>query len=163
MEAIQLIRQRDYLTGIPALEEVNRKNPNSEIVKLRLAEAYLQTGHFHKVHPLMEECLNIYPNYYKSLNMKGIAYMEAGDLNKASTTFRQIIRINYRFATAYHNLGLLAMRQKSPDVAMAINYFRQAIQTNSNYRPAYLALATIYRQQGREAEAQRLENIANQL
>jgi tetratricopeptide (TPR) repeat protein len=163
MEAIQMIRQRDYLNGIPALEEVNRKNPNSEIVKLRLAEAYLQTGQFQKVHPLMDECLEIYPDYDKALNFKGIAYMESGDLNNASKTFHQIIRINYRFATAYHNLGLLSVRQQPPNINMAINYFQQAIQTNRNYRPAYLALATIYRQQGRMDEAMRLENIANQL
>ncbi|MFC2115174.1 tetratricopeptide repeat protein [Bacteroidota bacterium] len=163
MEAIQLIQQRDFLNGIPMLEEVNRKYPNNEIVKLRLAEAYLQTGQFEKVHDVIEECLQIYPDYDKALNLKGVAYMESGDLEKAKSTFLLITRINYRFASAFHNLGLLYMRSQPPDVATSINYFQRAIQTNRNYRPSYVALGAIYRQQGRLEEAQRYENIANSL
>jgi len=162
-EAIQMIRRRDFLNGIPRLEEVNRKYPNNEIVKLRLAEAYLQTRQFDKVHTVIDECLEIYPNYDKALNMKGISYMEAGELEKARTTFLQIIRINYRFATAYHNLGLLYARLQPPDIGTATSYFKKAIKTNSNYKQSYLALATIYRQQGRLAEAEQLEKIANSL
>jgi hypothetical protein len=44
-----------------------------------------------------------------------------------------------------------------------VNYFQQAIRVNGRYKPSYLALASIYRQQGRTAEAERMENIASQL
>ena len=161
MEGIKLILQRDFLNGIPKLEEVNRKYPNNEIVKLRLAEAYIQTRQFAKAQDVMDECLQIYPDYDKALNMKGVAYMESGDLQNALTTFLKITRINYRFASAYHNLGLLYMRTQPPDVTTAINYFEKAIQTNRTYKPSYLALVSIYRQQGRLEEARRYENAAN--
>ena len=95
------------------------------------------------------------------VNMKGVAYMESGDLQNALTTFLKITRINYRFASAYHNLGLLYMRTQPPDVTTAINYFEKAIQANRIYKPSYLALVSIYRQQGRLEEARRYENAAN--
>jgi tetratricopeptide (TPR) repeat protein len=163
MEAIQRVLNRDFTNGIPMLEEVNRKDTTNEIVKLRLAEAYLQTGQFDKVHRVMDECLRIYPDYDKALNLKGVAYLETGNLDQARSTFLHITRVNYRFVSAYHNLGLVCMHMQPPEVAMAISYFQQAIRTNSSYRPSYLALAAIYRQQGRLQEAQQYENAANRL
>ena len=163
MEAIEMVKNRDYTHGIPALEEVNRRDTANEIVKLRLAEAYLQTGQLDKVHRVMDECLRIYPDYDKALNMKGLAYLQAGDINQARSTFLHIIRVNYRFVSAYHNLGLVCMHMDPPDVQMAINYFQQAIQTNRAYRPSYMALAAIYRQLGRIQEARQYENAANAL
>ncbi len=163
MEAIKMVLNRDFVHGIPALEEVNRKYTANEIVKLRLAEAYLQTGQLDKVQKVMDECLKIYPDYDKALNLKGVAYLQAGDLNQARSTFLHIIRVNYRFVSAYHNLGLLCMHMDPPDVQTAISYFQQAIQTNRAYRPSYQALATIYRQMGRVKEARQYENAANSL
>jgi tetratricopeptide (TPR) repeat protein len=161
--ALQMIDRGDLQYGIPALEKVNREYPTNEFVKLRLAEAYLRTRQFGKVHPVMDECLEIYPEYDKALNLKGIAYMESGDYHNARTIFLQIIRINYRFAAAYHNIGLLYARQQPPDIAMAVSYFQQSIKANGRYKPSYVALASIYRQQGRTAEAQRMENMASRL
>ena len=163
MKAIQMMKRQDYLNGIPYLEEVNRNHPNNEILKLRLAEAYLRTRQFDKVQIVMDECLKIYPEYDKAMNLKGIAYMEIGDFNAARDIFLEITEINYRFAAAFHNLGLLYIRQQPPDVTRAVDYFHQSIKSNSRYKPAYTALAAIFRQQGHIEEAQRFENMANSL
>ncbi len=163
LEAIRMIQQRDFLNGIPRLEKVNRDFPANEAVKLRLAEAYLQTRQFARAVEVMDECLEIYPDYDKALNLKGVAYLESGDLENARTTFLLITNINYRFAPAFHNLGLLYIRMQPPDVNTAISYFQQSITANRAYKPSYLALAMIYRQQGRLEEAQYYENAANSL
>ncbi|MCK4747480.1 MAG: hypothetical protein KAT15_10605, partial [Bacteroidales bacterium] len=163
LEAIQLVQQRDFLNGIPRLEEVNSKFPNNEFVKLKLGEAYLMTRQFARVYELMDECLEIYPDYDKALNIKGVAYMESGDMENARSTFLRITRINHRFAPAFHNLGLLCVRMRPPDVVTAIDYFEKAILANKVYRPSYQALAAIYKQQGRLEEAAQYENAANSL
>jgi tetratricopeptide (TPR) repeat protein len=162
-KAIEMIRQRDYRNGIPALEAVNDKYPNNEIVKLRLAEGYLSTGQFSKAISICDECIGIYPDYDKAMNLKGVAYMESGNLETARNLFLQITRINYRFAPAYHNLGLVSIRTTPPDIQTALNYFQKSIDANRAYRPSYLAIAAIYRQQGMIREAEQYENVANSL
>jgi tetratricopeptide (TPR) repeat protein len=163
MEAIGLIRQRDYLNGLARLEVVNREYPTSEVVKLRMAEGYLATGQMDKAISVCNECLEIYPDYDKALNLKGVAQMEKGDLESARQTFLKIIRINYRFAPAYHNMGLYFMRLPQPDVQSAVTYFQRCINVNRAYKPSYLALAAIYRQQGMIDQAVQYENAANSL
>jgi tetratricopeptide (TPR) repeat protein len=161
--AISLIRQRDLVKGIPALEAVNRKYPNNEVVKLRLAEAYIQTRNFEKVHEVVAECLTIYPDYDKALNLKGVAYLQSGDFENAIETFRKIIRINYRFASAYHNLGLCYINMRPPEVEMALESFQKAIDVNAGYKPAYQAIASILHQMGRTQEANQYQSAADAL
>jgi tetratricopeptide (TPR) repeat protein len=163
MEAINLIRRRDYLNGLARLEEVNRKYPTSEMVKLRMAEGYLSTGQMDKAIAICDECIELYPDYDKALNLKGVAYMQKGDLETARQIFLRIIRINYRFAPAYHNMGLYFARLPNPDIQSAVNYFQRAINANRGYKPSYLALAEIYRQQGMIEQAVQYENAANSL
>ena len=160
-EAIQLFQQRDLLNAIPMLEAVNQEHSRNEYVKLRLAEAYIQVNELDKAHSVVNECLEIYPNYDKALNIRGIAYLQANDLDKAINTFLQVTRINYRFATAYHNLGLAYFRQNNIDTAL--NYFKRAIEVNFNYKPSYLAIAEILNRQGRTEEARQYLNAAESL
>lgn len=151
-EAIQQYQQRNLINAIPMLEEVNREYPNGEYVKLRLAEAYIQVGEFEKAHAMVNECLEIYPDYDKALNIRGIAYLQAHELQQAISTFLQVTRINYRFAAAYHNLGLAYIRQN--DAETALRYFQKAIDVNFRYRPSYEAIGQILMEMGRTQEAQ---------
>ncbi len=160
-EAIRLFRQHDLQNAIPMLEEANREDPRNEYVKLRLAEAYIQVNETEKAQAVVNECLEIYPDYDKALNIRGIAYLQSGDLGNAANTFLQITRINYRFASAYHNLGIVCIRRN--DAAAALGYFEKAIEMNANYKPSYLAIADILTQQGRTREAQQYLNAADAL
>lgn len=163
MLAINMIKRRDYERGIHALELVNQEYPTSEIVKLRLGEGYINLKQYDKVHAIVNECLELYPEYDKALNLRGLAYLETGDLNNAKTTFLAINRINYRFAPAYHNLGMLYLRTNPPDLPMSVNYFQQAIRANPRYKASYYALATIFRQQGMIPEAEQYETAVSKL
>jgi tetratricopeptide (TPR) repeat protein len=160
-EAIQYFRRGDLERAIPLLEEVNREFPRGEYVKLRLAESYVQMGEFQRAHEVVNECLEIYPDYDKALNVRGIAYLQANDLGNAINTFLAVTRINYRFATAYHNLGLSYFRQNN--VETALTYFNKAIEVNSRYKPSYLAIAEILSRLGRTQEAQQYMNAAESL
>ena len=70
-----------------------------------------------------------------------------------------VTRINYRFAPAYHNLGLAYIRQNEPD--KALSYFEKSIEVNFRYKPSYLAIADILKNVGRNEEAQQYINAAN--
>ncbi len=160
-QGIQMVDQKNYLEGIPLLEEVIREEPLNEIAMLKLSEACIATRNYNRAIEVASQCMGVYPDYDKALNMIGIAYMNMGELDKAITTFIRITRINYRFVTAYHNTGLAYARKN--DYETAKNYFRKAIEVNSNFKPSYITLAEILRQQGFVDEANRYTQIANSL
>jgi len=161
-DGLKLLDQRDFASAIPMLEEVIRKEPYNEIVMLRLGEAYIQLMQFDNAHRILDKCLNIYPDYDKALNLKGIAYMQNEKYNEAISVFiHTVTKVNYRFVTAYHNLAVLYIRQNDPETAKS--YLRKAIDVNSSYKPAYLAMAEILNRQGLTNEANKYLQVANTL
>ena len=161
-EGISMLDHQDPEHGIPVLEEVIKKEPCNEIAMLRLGEAYIQTGQFADAHRVLDKCLKIYPDYDKALNLKGIAYMQSEKYNEAISIFIHIVtKVNYRFVTAYHNLAVLYLRQNDPETAKS--YLRKAIDVNTNYKPAYQAMAEILMRQGLTAEANKYIQAANAL
>lgn len=161
-QAIQLIDQKDLLNGIPMLEEVVNREPHNEIAMLKLTEAYIQIMEYDKAVRTVDQCLEIYPDYDKALNLKGIAFMQNEDYEKATSVFIYIInKVNYRYVTAHHNLALIYIRQN--DAETAKNYLRKAIEVNSSYKPAYLLMAEILKQQGLTNEANQYLQVANNL
>jgi tetratricopeptide (TPR) repeat protein len=161
-QGIRMINRQDYLNGIPLLEEVIKKEPYNEIAMLKLTEAYIQTMQYDNAVSTIDQCLEIYPDYDKALNLKGITYMQKEDYDQAMSIFIHIVnKVNYRFVTAYHNLALISIRKQ--DVETAKNYLRKAIEVNSNYQPAYLLMAEILKQQGLTNEANQYLQVANSL
>ncbi|KPK87025.1 MAG: hypothetical protein AMS27_03480 [Bacteroides sp. SM23_62_1] len=161
-QAIQLINQQDYANGIPMLKEVIKRESANEIAILRLAEAYIQIMQYDSALRVIDQCLKIYPDYDKALNLKGVALMQQDEYEKAASVFTYITtRVNYRFVTAYHNLALIYIRQN--DAETSKNYLRKAIEVNSGYKPAYLLMAEILRQQGLTDEANQYLQVANSL
>jgi tetratricopeptide (TPR) repeat protein len=162
LEGLQLLDQRNYVSAIPILEEVIRKEPYNEIVMLRLGEAYIQMNQFDDALRIINKCLGIYPDYDKALNLKGIAYMQQEQYNEAISTFIYIVtKVNYRFITSYHNLALIYLRKNDPETAK--NYLRKAIDINNSFKPAYLLMADILNRQGLTNEAKQYMQIANTL
>jgi tetratricopeptide (TPR) repeat protein len=161
-EGLKLLDQKDFTKAIPMLEEVIKKEPYNEIAMLRLGEAYIQIEQYDDAHRILDKCLKIYPDYDKALNLKGIAYMQNEKYNEAISVFIHIVtKVNYRFVTAYHNLAVLYLRQNDPETAKS--YLRKAIDVNSSYKPAYLAMAEILNRQGLTNEAKKYMQVANSL
>jgi tetratricopeptide (TPR) repeat protein len=161
-EGIKMLDKQDLVNGMSVLEEVIKKEPYNEIAMLRLGEAYIQVGQFADAFRILDKCLRIYPDYDKALNLKGIAYMQSGKYNEAISVFIHIVtKVNYRFVTAYHNLAVLYLRQNDPETAKS--YLRKAIDVNSNYKPAYQAMAEILMRQGLTTEANKYIQAANSM
>jgi tetratricopeptide (TPR) repeat protein len=160
-EAISMVDQKNYVDGIPLLEEVVREEPLNELALIKLSEAYIAVMEYQRAIEAATRCLKIYPDYDKALNLIGIAYLNQGDADKAINTFIEITRINYRFVSAYHNIGLAYIRKN--DIETAKIYFKKAIEVNQNFKPSYLAMAEILNRQGLTEEANRYMQVANTL
>jgi len=81
--------------------------------------------------------------------------------DEAINVFIRITQLNERYVSAYHNLGLVYLRKNNTD--MALRWFLKATEVNKNFKPSFMAVAEIYRQLGRQDEAEYYHNIGSRL
>lgn len=104
-----------------------RKNPNSVQARLQLGLVYQQAKRYDDAVAQFDEVLEVAPDIKEALVGKGVALMEKGDLATATEPLTAVIEANRdgEFASsdsnigaAYYYLGVIALKQGKPDVAI---------------------------------------------
>jgi tetratricopeptide (TPR) repeat protein len=135
-------KEKEILKQIDDFIEINRQQP--EYYYLR---ALINIGK-QKPKKAVEDLENaIYyqmPEKYmdKIYLNRGVAYYNIGDFVKAEDDFKEAIRINPHYATAYHSWGMLKYEER--DYEEAIKNFNKAIQFEDNNPVIYYNLAMSY-------------------
>lgn len=108
-------------------EAAVRTNPNSIDARLQLGLVYQQAKRYDDAVAQLDQVLKVAPDSKEALVAKGFALMEKGDLQNATTPLTQVIKANRKgeFASAdsnlgaaYYYLGVIALKQGKPDVAI---------------------------------------------
>ncbi|MCB8994352.1 MAG: hypothetical protein H6538_01960 [Bacteroidales bacterium] len=154
--------------SIELMENALKLDDHNEITYLNLAQAYILRRDFDLARKKLNELLSFYPNYEKALNLIGYSYMNEGELtgnmmlvDRAISVFNETIRVNYKFASAYHNMGLAYMVKK--DERTAYRYFQKSIEINPNAKDSYYMMAAIIERQGDAAQAKKIRDYASKL
>jgi protein O-mannosyl-transferase len=97
------------------------------------------------------ECLNkaikIYPDYYDAYDKLAESYyVYLRNPVKAIECLKQSLKINPKFGLAYYDLGFIFRNEKQYD--SAIWNLKQAIRLQSDHKPYYQYLASIYLETG---------------
>jgi tetratricopeptide (TPR) repeat protein len=92
----------------------------------------------------LSEVIKSNPNDANALNLRGAAYGQAGDYQRAIVDFNAAIAINPNFPQAYANRALLHARAKN--LRQAIADYDQALNVDPNYAGAYVGRGNIHRQ-----------------
>lgn len=85
------------------------------------------------------------PNDANALNLRGAAFGQAGDYERAMADFNAALKINPDFPQAYSNRALIHVRVKQ--LSQAIADYDRAISIDPNYVPAYVGRGNIYKLQ----------------
>lgn len=89
------------------------------------------------------EAIKNNPKDANALNLRGAAYGQAGEYEKALQDFNAALAINPQYAQAFANRALVNMRAKR--VQQAIADYDQAINIDPNYSTAYVGRGSAYR------------------
>jgi hypothetical protein len=154
--------------SIYLMENSIKLDPHNEVAFLNLGQAYILKEQFDIARKKLNELLGFYPNYEKALNLIGYSYLNEGEINndkvkieRAISIFNDVIRINYKFGGAYHNLGLACMIKKDYD--NAFTYFQKSLDNNPSNRDSYLMMAIILEKRGDLKQARQVREYASRL
>jgi hypothetical protein len=82
------------------------------------------------------------PKSYRVINNLGMAYADAGIMDKATASYEHAIKLDPTNAVAYHNMGNIFRDTERTE--RAIEYYTKAITLQNNFIFSYLPLANAY-------------------
>lgn len=115
-----------------------------------LQQQIVQTEQKNNIASLTEVIKNN-PNDANALNLRGAAFGQAGDYERAIADFNAALSINPDFPQAYANRALIHVRLKQ--LPQAVADYDRAVSIDPNYAPAYVGRGNIYRLQKNYSQA----------
>ncbi|MBW3563302.1 MAG: sulfatase-like hydrolase/transferase [Acidobacteria bacterium] len=130
--------------AIDSLREALRINPGSDGVRRRLGLLLSENGH-------AAEAVEVLRNVSRDddpelLNAYGIALADLGNVAEAVRQFERALERDATNATAYQNLGIVALRAQEHERAR--KYLLEALHLNDRLPLTLNALGVLYAQQG---------------
>jgi tetratricopeptide (TPR) repeat protein len=95
--------------------------------------------------------LEYHPRFVEALVNLGLVEMQRGNFARARLDFERALRINSDLAQPHHALGVLAERERRPDVAA--EHYREALRVNPGFAASRGNLARMLFASGRYDEA----------
>jgi tetratricopeptide (TPR) repeat protein len=95
--------------------------------------------------------LEYHPRFVEALVNLGLVDMQRGNFSRARLEFERARRINADLAQPHHALGVLAERERRPDVAG--EHYREALRVNPGFAPSRGNLARMLFAAGRYDDA----------
>ena len=118
--------------------------------KLRRAEMYIHLKQNELAFDLLNDALRIDGQLHEAYWMKGVIYKEAGDFEKAISSFVTAVEVNPQFFDGYITLGI-AHAAMGNDIA--VEYYKSAIRIRPNSVEARYNLAMYHQESGGLDEA----------
>lgn len=78
--------------------------------------------------------LEFHPRFVEALTNLGLVEMQRGNLTRAKILFERARRINADLAQPHHALGVVAERERRPDIAA--DHYREALRVNPGFGPS---------------------------
>ncbi|MCP1382329.1 tetratricopeptide repeat protein [Runella salmonicolor] len=88
---INFIKQGKIEESIPYLERAKQLDPNNEVVKLYLANAYINVGRFNEALQECQKALEIFPDYLGAMTTMAIAYINVNQIENAIFMLSEVL------------------------------------------------------------------------
>jgi protein O-mannosyl-transferase len=113
--------------------------------------AYSRNFYWHNEISIWTDAIRKSPGKARVYNERGIAFIRAGEYDRALEDLNRALSLDPGYYVAYYNRGNL--RKLRGDNASAVADFQQAIRLHPRYRDAFNNLGTTYAAQGETALA----------
>jgi tetratricopeptide (TPR) repeat protein len=90
-QGIQLIKEGKVPESIPYLEKARQLDPNNEVVRLYLANAYVNVGKFSEALQECQKALEIFPDYLGAMTTMAVAYINLNQNDNAIFMLNEVL------------------------------------------------------------------------
>ena len=140
-------KQNDLDDAIADLHHAVRLNPNSAAIYHHLVDAYWSKGDWDNVITNATQIIRVNPSQSAwACDIRGSAYREKGDLDRALKEFETAIRLSPNWDAPHEDHGIILSRKGDLDGAIAD--LNEAIRLNPKRDGFYYTRAAIYREKG---------------
>ena len=139
-KAKKLKNDKRYEESIEVLEDIFKKNPQSDEIKGELINVLLSYGvylsdefvmEFEKSIKYFNKILEIDPNNYRAIYNIGIAHFNMGDMNNAMRAYNNAIKIKPDYKHCYYNIGLIY--EVKENLKEALNFYKKALEIDPKF------------------------------
>lgn len=165
------LNEKDILIineGLMQLEKAVEYDERNEVAYINLATGYIMLQKYELARQKLNRLLEIYPQYDRALSTIGYSYLSEGEflrdgnkIDKAIAYFNEALKVNYKHATSYYNLGLAYYMKK--DYQSAIQHLQSAVDFSPGYRDPYFLMIKILEETGHPQEAANLREYLQNL
>jgi|TARA_Y100000031_G_scaffold148427_1_gene184744 tetratricopeptide (TPR) repeat protein len=142
-----LARRSDYTAAETAFRQVLNLHDGSPTDFANLAGVLWRLGKRDEALTFFDRGLALDPDHVELLTAKGAAYVDLGQLDRASELLARAIDTDPNFTGAHLGLGRLRFLQRR--YALAAGHFGRALLLDPGSYPAYLELSSVYAGNGR--------------
>lgn len=101
----------------------------------------LARGDLETAHANFALALEYHPRFVEALTNLGLVEMQRGNFERARTLFERACRYNTDLAQPHHALGVLAERERRPD--LAAEHYREALRVHPGFGPSRANLGRV--------------------
>lgn len=121
--------------------------------RLKLAQLSIYFANYNQAFSYINSALKINVNIPQAYFMKGVCYKHLKDSTKTLSSYRTAVELNPNYFEAYIELGLISTLLKD---SIGIQYYKNALEINSNSLEAMNGLAWSYQEFNRANESKKL-------
>lgn len=160
-EGYLMMSAGNYDQAVQLFDKALSIDKKYEMVYYNQAESYFNLKKFNEANTAATECLKLYPDYDRALNILGMSYLNLGQSETAMGVFLRNIKKNPKFVLSYYYAGLISAQAN--DQQTALKYLTESIKINASYKPSYYLIANIYSTQGKPELAKQFIDYANSI
>lgn len=150
----------DSFAGDGIVSILDMEAPGAAVRHFERAIAYMRSQDSKEAIPLLEKAIKLYPKFVSAHNALGLAYLDQRD-PRAKTEFETASHLDDNFASAFVNLGMLALRNR--DFPTAESNLERAAYISPKDPEILFALAFAQNGNGKYADALKTVNIVHGL
>ncbi|TFG01743.1 MAG: tetratricopeptide repeat protein [Promethearchaeota archaeon] len=139
-KARKLHKDKRYEDSIEILENLFKKNPQSEDIKKELINVLFSYGiylsdeftkEFKKAIKYFNKILEIDPKNYRAIYNIGIAHFNMDDINNAMRAYNTAIKIKPDYKHCYYNIGLIY--EVKENLKEALKFYKKALEIDPKF------------------------------
>lgn len=149
-QAKVLKKQENFEEALEILDELFKKNPNSEEIKKVLIETLFDYGgylndyytqKYERAIQTFKRIIDLSSNNYRAHYNLGIAYYNLGEMENAKSSFEKALKIKPDYKYCFYNLGLIY--EALENYEEALENYEQALKIDPNFTYARVAQSQI--------------------